>query len=82
MTIEECIDEAALAHLASVDGRWQKVAMVYAKVTDAMGSTFPEGAAGQLLFDERIETLVESGRLEARGDIKLWRHSEVRLAWM
>ena len=27
----------------------------------------------------RVEALVNEGRLEARGDVTLWRHSEVRL---
>jgi hypothetical protein len=53
--------------------------MVFAGVTEALGPRFPEGHAGHILFERRIEALVSDGRLVAEGDITLWRHSEVRL---
>jgi hypothetical protein len=31
------------------------------------------------MFAARIQTLVEAGRLESQGDLRKWRHSEVRL---
>ena len=79
MVTDEQIDDAVLAFLATTNGHWRKVAMVYARVTDALGAQFPEGEAGHELFDKRIEALVSSGQLVAQGDITLWRHSEVRL---
>jgi len=57
---------------------WRKVASVIIKVADTMGSDLPEGDAGYKLVAKRIEFLVRGGRLLAQGDIKKWRHSEVR----
>jgi hypothetical protein len=51
---------------------------VIAKVADTMGSGLPEGDAAYNLIARRIEILVQGGRLLAQGDIKEWRHSEVR----
>jgi hypothetical protein len=31
------------------------------------------------IFGARIEALAESGRIEGFGDLRLWRHSEVKL---
>ena len=67
------IDEVILS-VAS----WRKVAFVIFKVADTMGSHLPEGEAGYNLVAKRIEILVRGGRLLAQGDIKKWRHSEVR----
>lgn len=79
MPTDAQIDDAVITFLATTNGRWRKVAMVYARVTDALGAEFPEGETGHELFDRRIGALVSSGRLVAQGDITLWRHSEVRL---
>jgi len=43
-----------------------------------MGSELPEGDAVYNLVVKRIEILVRDGRLLVQGDIKKWRHSEVR----
>jgi hypothetical protein len=51
---------------------------VIIKVADALGGDLPEGDAGYNLVAKRIESLVRDGRLLARGDIKKWRHSEVK----
>jgi hypothetical protein len=69
------IDEAILS---VAETSWRKVAFVIIKVADTMGSHLPEGDAGYNLIAERIEILVRGGRLLAQGDIKKWRHSEVR----
>ena len=69
------IDEAILS---VAEPSWRKVAFVIIKVTDTMGSDLPEGDAGFNLVAKRIEFLVRGGRLLAQGDIKKWRHSEVR----
>jgi hypothetical protein len=69
------IDEVIL----SVTGAsWRKVAFVITKVADRVGSDLPEGDTGHNLIAKRIEFLVRGGRLFAQGDIKKWRHSEVR----
>jgi hypothetical protein len=73
------VDDAVIAYLATTNGRWRKVAMVFARVSEALGEEFPEGQTGHELFDRRIEALVASGRLAAQGDLTLWRNSEVRL---
>ena len=79
MVTDAQVDDAVITFLATTNGHWRKVATVFTRVTEALGSEFPEDQAGHELFDTRIEALVGSGRLIAQGDIKLWRHSEVRL---
>jgi len=66
------------AILSVIDASWRKVAFVIIKVADTMGSGLPEGDTGYNLVAKRIEILVRDGRLLAQGDIKKWRHSEVR----
>jgi hypothetical protein len=61
-----------------VGERWTKVAMVIARVADAMGDDLPSGEKGLELIAERIEVLVRDGRLSSQGNIKNWRFSEVR----
>jgi hypothetical protein len=59
---------------------WQKVAKI-------IGDTFKafEGRRGHLdkgiadEVDARMEILVSTGQLEAQGNIRKWRYSEVRL---
>ena len=68
------------AILLVVGHRWMKVAMVIAKVVEAMGTDLPTGDdEGWELVSEHIEALVKAGRLEAQGDTRNWRFSEVRL---
>lgn len=66
------------AILSAVGDRWTKVARVIAKVVDAMGTDLPTGDEGCQMVSEHIEALVQSGRLEAQGNTKNWRFSEVR----
>jgi len=66
------------AILAAAGEHWRKVAMVVGRVADAHGVPIKEGEVRLRLIAERIEALVQDGRLEAQGDLKLWRHSEVR----
>ena len=57
-----------------------KVARVASSTLDALeqrGITPTDGLADQV--DARLAALVDSGKLEAKGDIKHWRYSEVRL---
>lgn len=58
--------------------RWTKIAMVIARVVDAVRHDLPEHE-GYEIISRRIEALVHDGRLLAQGDTKNWRFSEVRL---
>jgi Protein of unknown function len=69
------IDDAILS---VVGERWKKVAMVIAKVSRAMSAELPIGNEGHEMIADRIEVLVRAGRLEAQGNTKNWRFSEVR----
>lgn len=69
------IDQAILS---ATQSSWRKVAVVIIEVADKVGGDLPEGDAGYNLVAKRIEILVRGGRLLAQGDIKKWRHSEVR----
>jgi hypothetical protein len=66
------------AILSNVQERWAKVAMVIAQVVGAAGVDFPSGDEGCNLVSQRIDALVSDGRLEAQGDTKNWRFSEIR----
>jgi hypothetical protein len=68
-----------LVILSAVGERWTKVAMVIARVVRAMGRDLPPEDEGCEVISRHIEALVHDGRLAARGDIKNWRFSEVRL---
>jgi len=59
---------------------WRKVARVIGSTMqslDESGVQTTGGIADKL--DERMQHLVSSGQLEAQGNIKRWRYSEVRL---
>lgn len=66
------------AILLAAGDRWTKVAMVIAKVVEAMGTDLPTGDDGCELVSEHIEVLLRAGRLEAQGNTESWRFSEVR----
>jgi hypothetical protein len=60
--------------------RLQKVARIAAKTYETLegrGITITVETADA--FDACMTTLVGTGQLEAKGDIKRWHHSEVRL---
>jgi|SRR5579863_1029485 len=71
LRIEEAI-------IFAVGDHWKKVAMVIAKAADALGRDLPSGDEGCEVIAERIEFLIRAGRLEAQGNTKNWRFSEVR----
>jgi len=56
----------------------RKVAYVIARSAEILGDRLPQGEAGLELVAARVEALVERGQLEAFGDIKKWRFSEVQ----
>lgn len=65
--------------LSFCTGRWQKVARIIGKsyeVLETRNGMF-SGIADHV--DARMAALVGSGQLEAKGDIKRWGYSEVRL---
>lgn len=66
------IDEAILAVVLE---QWRKVAMIIAKASDKLGI---DGDDGYNLIAKRIEALVLNGCLEAQGDVRKWRYSEIR----
>jgi hypothetical protein len=55
-----------------------KVAMVIAKVAKAMETDLPKAPVGLQMISAHIESLVENGSLQAQGNIKNWRFSEIR----
>jgi hypothetical protein len=66
--------------LSFCDVRWLKVARIFGntmQVLEDRGIQIPGGMAAAL--DARLEALVKSGRLQAKGNIRRWRFSEVRL---
>ncbi|MGA3301203.1 MAG: DUF3658 domain-containing protein [Candidatus Acidiferrales bacterium] len=72
------MSEIDSAILQAVGERWTKIAMVIARVVDAVRHDMPEHE-GYEIISRRIEALVHDGRLLAQGDTKNWRFSEVRL---
>ena len=69
------IDDAILA---VVKPSWKKVAMIIAETASKLGDKFPRTDEGCDLVANHIEALIRDGRLEARGNTKKWRASEVR----
>ena len=66
------------AILCAVWKRWKKVAMVIANVSEDLGPELPTGDERYDVISDRIEVLVREGRLEAQGNTRNWRFSEVR----
>jgi Protein of unknown function len=66
--------------LSFCDEHWRKVARIAAKTYQALEDRGMEitGATAKA-FDARMAALVGTGQLEAKGDIKRWGYSEVRL---
>jgi Protein of unknown function len=66
--------------LSFCEKRWLKVARIIGKTMEVLerrGVEMDGGVADQM--DARMAALVGSGQLEAAGNIKKWRYSEVRL---
>ena len=66
--------------LSCCDARWRKVARIIGQtyeILEARGIAISGGIAK--LMDARMAVMVRSGKLEAKGDIKRWGYSEVRL---
>lgn len=71
------IDEAVLA---VVETSWKKVAMIISKTAARLRGDLAETEETYNVIASRIETLVLDGHLEAQGNVKNWRFSEVRRA--
>jgi len=66
--------------LSFCDQHWRKVARIAGQTYQALEKRGIEiTAATADAFDARLAVLVGSGQLEAVGNIKRWRYSEVRL---
>jgi hypothetical protein len=73
------VSEADLdtAIFSALTPRWQKTAMVVAKALDQCKARIIEATAE--ILAARVGALARSGRLESKGNLSVWRHSEVRL---
>jgi Protein of unknown function len=60
-----------------VTPRWQKIAMIVGKAAERDRTLAL--AINAETFGARVVALAEAGRIEAKGDIRKWRFSEVRL---
>jgi hypothetical protein len=67
------------AILSVASRRWLKVARVLLDAARVEGIDLSETEQGLRIIVKRIEALVSQGRLDAQGDLRKWRHSEVRL---
>lgn len=61
--------------LDAADAAWSKVAVFIAKVVDAAKAQGLD-TSGQAIA-QRIYALVESGQLEAKGNVRRWRAAEI-----
>jgi hypothetical protein len=73
---DEDLDALILSHAGE---HWRKVAMVIARVLEEFERAGTSTSEDQYRIADRIEALVEAGKLQAAGNVALWRHSEVRL---
>lgn len=53
--------------------------MIIAKTAETQGVGVADNEEGCEIIASRIGALVQEGRLMAQGNLKRWRHSEVRL---
>jgi|GraSoi2013_100cm_1033763.scaffolds.fasta_scaffold82298_1 hypothetical protein len=68
------IDECLLSHTSN---RWYKVARVVAMSMKDLDPQFPTLPAG--FYSRRVKHLVDSGAIEAAGDLNRMRVSEIRI---
>jgi hypothetical protein len=77
--LPESVSEADLDSIifSALSSRWQKTAMVISKALKRCETlALPVDAE---VLGVRIQALAEADRLEGEGDLRKWRHSEVRL---
>lgn len=68
------IDDAILS---VTPDRWAKVAFVIAMVDETFRNHLQENVELDSIA-QRIEALIQDGRLAVQGNVKKWRYSEVR----
>ncbi len=75
LTVEDiaAIDEAIVSKLS---GRWQKTALVIAMSMYAYPDRYDD--IPDVFFGQRVLALAKQGLLEASGNLRQWRFSEVR----
>jgi len=62
---------------ADMVGHWRKVARIVASaLTICEARSIPLSAE---VIAARVQELAETGRIESKGNLTMWRHSEVRL---
>jgi hypothetical protein len=71
----ERIDESLMSHAIQ---SWRKVAMIVALAMDDTRSQIQH--VPDVFYSRRVAFLVSEGKLEAFGDLRRMRYSEVRLA--
>jgi hypothetical protein len=69
-------DDIDQAIFSAVTSRWRKTAMVIGNALTTCKQL--DLAIDAETIGARVQALVESGRLEGQGDLRKWRHSEVR----
>lgn len=62
--------------LGSADADWRKMAVFIARVVDA-AKLQGLATSGQAVA-QRVYALVDTGKLEARGNVRRWRAGEIR----
>jgi hypothetical protein len=79
VSLPDSISEADIdaAIFEALTAKLQKTAMVVAKAFQRCEG-FPVPISTEVL-GARIVALAEAGRIEGAGDLRMWRHSEVRL---
>jgi len=80
ITLPESVSETELDSIifSALSLRWQKTAMVISKALKQCETlALPVDAE---VVGVRIQALAEADRLEGKGDLRKWRHSEVRLS--
>jgi hypothetical protein len=73
LDLESLVDRKILSCAAR---QWQKTTMLVATVLRLCS----DAEVDEEYIATRIETLIEQQRLESRGNVSNWRHSEIRLS--
>ena len=76
MTPENHEIDATILSVCEPD--WKKVAMIVARASKKL-TGLPDGDPGYQMIGKRIKSLVRKKQLAARGNVDIWRRSEVRL---
>jgi hypothetical protein len=79
IVLPESVSETDLDSIifSALSSRWQKTAMVIGRALERC-QTLALAVSAEVL-GVRIQALAEADRLEGKGDLRKWRHSEVRL---